>query len=128
VKHAKLTVRPGTEHDLEQLNDIYNQYVKETHFTFDIEPMTIETRLEWFSHYATTGRHRLLVAASDEAVMGFACSSRFRPKLGYDTSIETTIYLAADAVGHGAQPGLGCPARAFRLQESCPFHRAGTQV
>jgi L-amino acid N-acyltransferase YncA len=38
VTHAKVTVRAGAEHDLEALNAIYNQYVKDTHFTFDLEP------------------------------------------------------------------------------------------
>ena len=33
MTHHKLIVRPGAEHDLEKVNDIYNQYVKDTHFT-----------------------------------------------------------------------------------------------
>ena len=99
---SKVTVRPGTEGDLDALNAVYNQYVKDTHFTFDVEPMTAEARREWFSHYGRSGRHRLLVAVSDAAVVGFACSSRFRPKAAYETSVETTIYLAAEAVGRGA--------------------------
>ena len=44
VTHSNLTVRPGAESDLEQLNDTYNQYVKETLFTFDVEPMTMDAR------------------------------------------------------------------------------------
>lgn len=122
MTHAKLIVRPGTEQDLEQLNGIYNEYVKETHFTFDVEPMTIEARGEWFSHYGTAGRHRLLVAVEDEAVVGFACSSRFRPKPGYETSVETTIYLAADAVGRGA--GSRLYTQLFQALEGEDVHRA----
>ena len=45
----QLEVRPAAEQDLEPLNDMYNQYVKDTHFTFDLEPMTIEARREWFT-------------------------------------------------------------------------------
>jgi phosphinothricin acetyltransferase len=122
VTHAKVTVRAGAEHDLEDLNAIYNQYVKDTHFTFDLEPMTIETRREWFSHYGTAGRHRLLVAVSNETVVGFACSSRFRPKAGYETSVETTIYLAVDAVGRGA--GSKLYAELFQSLEDEDLHRA----
>jgi L-amino acid N-acyltransferase YncA len=47
--HARLVVRPATELDLEAINDIYNRYVQDAHYTFDIEPMTIEARREWFS-------------------------------------------------------------------------------
>src|SRR5450759_4369148 len=67
VTHAKVTVRAGAEHDLEALNAIYNQYVKDTHFTFDLEPMTIETRREWFP---TTG---------PPGGTGFSSRSRTRP-------------------------------------------------
>ena len=122
MAHHKLIVRPGAEHDLEKVNDIYNQYVKDTHFTFDVEPMTIETRREWFAHYGTAGRHRLLVAVADEAVVGFACSSRFRPKPGYDTSVETTIYLVPDAVGRGA--GAALYKELFHALEAEDIHRA----
>jgi phosphinothricin acetyltransferase len=122
VTHADLTVRAGAERDLEQLNDIYNGYVKETHFTFDIEPMTIEARRDWFSHYGTAGRHRLLVAVSDQAVVGFACSSRFRPRAAYETSVETTIYLAPDAVGRGA--GSMLYGELFQALEAEDVHRA----
>src|SRR5713226_6769653 len=62
-----VVVRPAEEGDLDALNHIYNRYVAETHFTFDIEPMIMEARREWFSHYDRTGRYRLLVAAADNA-------------------------------------------------------------
>jgi phosphinothricin acetyltransferase len=117
-----VAVRPGIEEDLEPLNDIYNQYVKETHFTFDVEPITIEARHEWFTHYGTAGRHRLLVAVADTDVVGFACSSRFRPKVGYETSVETTIYLAADAVGRGV--GTKLYTDLFKAIENEDVHRA----
>ena len=117
-----MNVRPGAEDDLEAINDIYNHYVKETHFTFDIEPVTIEARREWFSHYDTTGRYRLMVAVLDGAVVGFACSSRFRPKAAYEPSVETTIYLAADAVSRGA--GSRLYAELFKALEAEDVHRA----
>ncbi len=90
LSNGKVTVRPATEQDLGQLNDIYNRYVVETHFTFDIEPMTIEARREWFGHYDTTGRYRVLVGVSDATVIGYASSSRWRPKPAYETSVETS--------------------------------------
>jgi phosphinothricin acetyltransferase len=117
-----MNVRVGTEHDVEAINGIYNDYVKETHFTFDIEPVTIKARREWFSHYGTTGRHRLLVAISGDAVIGYATSSRFRPKPAYETSVETSIYLAADAVGRGA--GSKLYEELFRSLEGEDVHRA----
>jgi phosphinothricin acetyltransferase len=102
VINTSLEVRPATAGDLAAVNDVYNQYVRETHYTFDIEPMTIEARQEWFTHYSTTGRHRLLVAVSDGQVIGYASSSAFRTKPGYNTSVETSVYLVPESVGRGA--------------------------
>lgn len=100
--NTRVEIRPATVDDLSALNDIYNQYVLETHYTFDVEPMSAEARREWFSHYDTTGRYRVLVALSDASVIGYASSSRFRPKQAYETSIETSVYLAPESMGRGA--------------------------
>lgn len=118
----ELAVRPAAEHDLEPLNDMYNQYVKDTHFTFDLEPITIEARREWFTHYRRAGRHRLLVAVSADTVVGYACSSQWRTKPAYETSIETSVYLAPDAVGHGS--GTKLYQALFKSLEDEDVHRA----
>ena len=117
-----LLVRQAAEGDLELLNDMYNQYVKNTHFTFDLEPMTIEARREWFSHYGPAGRHRLLVAVTDHTVVGYACSSQWRTKPAYLTSVETSVYLAPGVVGRGA--GTKLYAELFKSLEAEDVHRA----
>jgi phosphinothricin acetyltransferase len=122
VIHAGVNVRPATERDLEAINEIYNHYVVETHVTFDIEPTTMESRRDWFGHYGETGPHRVLVAAGGDEVIGFATSSRFRPKPGYLTSIETSIYLTPDATGKGA--GMKLYGELFRSLEGQDLHRA----
>ena len=114
-------VRAATEDDLEAINDIYNHYVRETHITFDDEPMTMEWRRDWFGHYAATGRHRLLVATDDGAVVGYTSSSRFRPKPGYLTSVETSIFLHPDAVGKGF--GSRLYSALFQALEGEDVHR-----
>ena len=101
-----IVTRPGRLGDLEALTQIYNYYVENTHITFDLSPYTVEQRREWFGHYAETGRHRLLVAVSGEDVLGYATSGRFRDKAAYDPSVETTVYLAPEAVGRGAGTAL----------------------
>jgi len=94
-------IRPGAARDLEGLNDLYNHYVRETHITFDIEPLTMAERRDWFRHYGRSGRHRLLVAVRGAHVLGYATSSPWRPKQAYETSVETTIYLRPEEAGHG---------------------------
>ena len=120
--NTRIEVRPATAGDLSAVNDIYNQYVVEAHYTFDLEPMSAEARGEWFTHYGETGPHRLLVAVFDGLVIGYAASSRFRPKPAYDTSVETSVYLAPDAVGRGA--GSRLYERLFKALEGEDVHRA----
>ncbi|HYT13014.1 MAG TPA: GNAT family N-acetyltransferase [Candidatus Nitrosopolaris sp.] len=122
LSSGKIAVRQATERDLAQLNDIYNRYVVETHFTFDIEPMTLDARREWFMHHSSAGRHRVVVGLSDSAVIGYACSSRWRPKPAYETSVETSIYVAPDAVGRGI--GTRLYEELFKQLQGEDVHRA----
>jgi phosphinothricin acetyltransferase len=122
VIHARLQVRPATGDDLQAVNDIYNHYVAESHITFDVEPVSMEQRREWFTHYAPAGRHRLFVAEDGGRVVGFASSSRFRPKPGYLTSVETSVYLEPDATGRGA--GSRLYESLFKSLEGEDVHRA----
>lgn len=119
---TKAEVRPATSDDLASLNDIYNQYVGQTHYTFDVEPMTADARREWFTHYDGVGRYRVMVAVSGGVVVGYASSSRFRPKAVYETSIETSIYLAPESVGRGA--GSRLYEALFKALEGEDVHRA----
>jgi phosphinothricin acetyltransferase len=94
-------VRAAQPADLSALTDIYNHYVGSSAVTFDTTQFTVGARQEWFSHYATTGPHRLLVAVDGDDVVGYATSSPFRPKPAYATSVETSVYLRHDATGRG---------------------------
>ena len=115
-------VRPARDEDLGSLNDVYNEYVVQSHATFDVEPTTMEWRLEWFGHHGLDGRHRVMVAVADERVIGYASSSRFRPKPAYETSIEVSVYVASDATGRGVGGHLYRSLFAALLGED--IHRA----
>ena len=94
-------IRPAMPGDLTRLTEIYNYYVINTPVTFDVEPYTVERREAWFAQFGAAGRYRLLVAESDAGVIGYAGTTRFRPKAAYETTVETTIYCAPDAAGRG---------------------------
>jgi phosphinothricin acetyltransferase len=122
VINTRVEVRPAGVEDLSAVNDIYNQYVAETHYTFDVEPMTPDGRREWFTHYGTSGRYRVMVAVSEGVVVGYASSSRLRPKPAYETSVETSVYLAPESVGRGA--GSRLYEGLFKALEVEDVHRA----
>jgi phosphinothricin acetyltransferase len=95
---ADVRIRPAAEADLPRLTEIYNHYVVHTPVTFDIEPYTVEKRAIWFSQFRLTGRYRLVVAEENSMVVGYAGTTRFRPKPAYDTTVETTIYCGPNLV------------------------------
>lgn len=96
-----VTLRNAEAHDLSAIVDIYNHYVTETHVTFDTEPFAVGARTQWFTQFAATGPHRLLVAEADAGVVGYASSTKFKSRPAYSTSVETTIYLDPDQLGLG---------------------------
>ena len=74
------------------------------------------------SHYAATGRHRLLVAEREGEILGYASSSQLRVKAAYDTSVETSIYLRTEAQGSGT--GSRLYHELFELLRHEDVHRA----
>ena len=96
-----VNVRPAMRADLPRLTEIYNHYVINTPITFDLKPLKVEERAQWFEEHAGAARHRLFVAEMAGTVVGWAGTGPFRDRAAYDTSVETTIYCAPDATGRG---------------------------
>lgn len=88
-----ISIRPAQMQDVPSITAIYNYYVRTSPISFDIEPVSLQSRLEWFTHYGERGRHRLLVAVNGAELLGYAGSSQLRPRPAYDTSVETSIYV-----------------------------------
>ena len=118
---SDVRIRPAVPGDWTRLTEIYNYYVINTPVTFDVEPYTVERREAWFAQFAETGRHRLLVAENDAGVIGYAGTTRFRPKAAYETTVETTIYCAPDSAGKGIGSRLYATLFAFLRGED--IHR-----
>jgi phosphinothricin acetyltransferase len=118
---SEIMVRPAERSDLARITEIYNFYVLNTPVTFDVEAHIVERREPWFAQFGATGRYRLLVAEVDGIVLGYAGTTRFRPKAAYETTVETTIYCAQDAVGKGI--GKRLYAELFEVLKGQDIHR-----
>src|SRR3954451_17216943 len=94
-------VRSAALDDLPALTALYNHYAVHTPITFDVVTLQPEQRRQWFDDHAGSGRHRLLVAEEHGGVVGYASSSRWRPKPAYDTTVESSVYVRHDALGRG---------------------------
>ena len=118
-----MLIRPGESGDLARLVEIYNYYVTETHFTFDMEPFVVGGRTQWFNQFSESGPYRLLVAELEDVVVGYASSTQFKPKAAYSTSVETSVYLDHGQTGQGI--GLALYASLLEVLVDEPsVHRA----
>ena len=98
---AVVKIRPAVRDDLPRLTEIYNYYVINTPITFDLEPVTVESRARWFDEHSGAKRHRLFVAEDAGLIVGWAGTGPFRDRAAYDTSVETTVYCARETTGRG---------------------------
>lgn len=104
---ADYAIRAATLDDLQALTDIYNHYVVHTPVSLDLRPFTAAERREWFDKHESSGPHRLFVAVdASGGLLGYASSSRWRPKAGYDSTVESSVYCRPDMVGKGCGTAL----------------------
>jgi phosphinothricin acetyltransferase len=104
---SNYAIRPAAPDDLEALTGIYNHYIIHSAITFDLQPFSADERRAWFDDHSKPGRHRLLVAADEHGTcLGYATSSRWRPKPAYDGTVEVSVYCHPDARGKGCGTAL----------------------
>jgi phosphinothricin acetyltransferase len=92
-------VRPAEAADLPRIAAIYDDQVRGSISTFDLEPPPLSY---WEARLTSTepGDH-VLVAECDEGIVGYAYSSSYRPRPAYARTRETSVYLDAPARGRG---------------------------
>lgn len=95
-----MIVRPAEPVDLPMLTGIYNHYVETSHATFDLTPFTEAERAVWLARF-DGARYQCWVAEEGGSVLGYASSSPVREKAAYATSVEVSVYAAAEATGRG---------------------------
>jgi len=99
-----MLTRAAEPADLPTVAAIYEHEARAGHATFDVEG---RSDADWRRYLDSdrSGDH-FLVAEGDGGVAGFAYSSTYRPKPAYDTTRETTVYVASDARGRGVGRAL----------------------
>ena len=92
---------------LEQIAAIYDAEVASSPATFDLEPPPIGHWERALASVDAAAGHLLMVALDDrDEVLGYAKSGQFRERAAYDTTCETSIYIAESARGEGVGRAL----------------------
>ncbi len=74
-----MQIRLATEKDLEAINNIYNQVIPYEMSTADMEPYTMDERVQWYKAYDRT-RYPVFVADTGNKVAGYFSFSPYRPR------------------------------------------------
>jgi L-amino acid N-acyltransferase YncA len=98
-------VRPSTAADIPDITAIYARFVETSTATFEIaapDQSEMRRRRQAVLNQALP----YLVAELEGYVVGFCYASQFRPREGYRYTVEDSIYVRADCIGHGVGKAL----------------------
>lgn len=90
-------IRLARADDAAAIAAIYRPYVEQSHFTFEDIPPTSGDIAKRMANPI----HPWLVAEADDQILGYASTSAMRNRAAYRWSVETGIYMAAEAQGRG---------------------------
>ena len=93
-------LRRATDEDAEAVRRIYNREVLSSTATLDLVPRSEVDQRAWMSAHA--GVYPVLVAETGGEVVGFSSLSPYRPRPGYATAVEDSVYVAEGHRGKGA--------------------------
>ncbi|MDJ0736631.1 MAG: GNAT family N-acetyltransferase [Nostocaceae cyanobacterium] len=93
-------MRQAIEEDLPRIVEIYNCAVPTRQSTADINPVSVESRREWF-HQHNFHHRPLLVEEQDRTIIGWVSLKSFYGRPAYECTVEVSIYVAAECRGQG---------------------------
>jgi phosphinothricin acetyltransferase len=120
----RVDIRRANLADAEAIRQIYNIEVTGSTATLDLVPRTPEEQASWM--VAHSGVYPVIVADEGGQVVGFASLSPYRPRPGYATAVEDSIYVAAQHRGKGV--GRQLLSEAVIMARTHGFHSIVARV
>ncbi|MGH9293861.1 MAG: GNAT family N-acetyltransferase [Acidimicrobiales bacterium] len=113
-----MLVRRAVPADSESIRAIYNVEVTTSTATLDLVARTPGEQAAWMADHC--GVYPAIVAEIEGAIVGFASLSPYRPRPGYATAVEDSVYVAGDHRGKGV--GRALLSAAVDTARSHGFH------
>lgn len=141
-----MQLRPSQDADIPAIHAIYAHHVRHGTASFELEPPSEAAFAARRAAVLERG-FPYLVAIEDGTLVGYAYAGTYRPRPGYDSTVENSIYLRPDRMGRGigrplltavvaacealdlrqivAVVGDSANLASIRLHERCGFRRVG---
>ncbi len=86
-------IRNAVETDLRAIVTIYNASIPSRLATADLNPVSVESRREWFYQHSSTSRP-ILVMETDKVIIGWLSFQSFYGRPAYQATAEISIYVS----------------------------------
>ena len=96
-----LTYRDAKRSDLEKITEIYNSTIASRLVTADTEPVSVESKVNWFDEHSSDKRPLWVVENEANEIVGWVSFQSFYGRPAYDATVEISIYLDAGQRGKG---------------------------
>lgn len=94
------TIREARHADIPTILNIVNYSILHTTANYNYEPQTLDSQQTWFDEKIRKG-FPVIVAEIDDRCVGFGSYGTFREKIGYQFTVEHSVYVAPDFIGKG---------------------------
>jgi len=99
----KYDIRDALKEDLVEIVEIYNSNIPSHLATADTQPITIESRLQWFADHSPKKYPLWVVENEDKKIVGWLGFQCFYGRIAYQKTAELSIYIHLDY----QQQGIG---------------------
>ncbi len=113
-----LHYRDAEQADLEKIVGIYNSTISSRMVTADTEPVSTESRQQWFNDHSPKKRPLWVIENEHEEIIGWVSFQSFYGRPAYDNTSEISIYLREDQRGKG----LGKEVLDYCIGRAPEFH------
>ena len=106
-----MNIRQAQFTDAEQIAEIYNYYILNTHHTFETEPLSADEMQQRIAE--TSQDYPFLIAEYEGVIQGYVYATQFKLRQAYKHSVEISIYVRNQA----KQKGIGSELYQRLLEE-----------
>jgi phosphinothricin acetyltransferase len=99
-----LAIREARPADLAAIDSIYDDYVRTSTCTFQLEPAGLAARETWFANHG--GLWPVLVAERGSRILGWGSLSVYNAREGYRHTVEDSVYVDEAVHGQGVGKAL----------------------
>lgn len=93
-------IRPAEAKDLSGILEIINHNILHSTAVYDYDPKSLADMQAWFEERQQEG-YKVIVAEQNDSVAGYAAYGIFKPKKGYQFTVEHSVYVSENFHGKG---------------------------